>query len=99
MRRRGRCDGGNRRNSINCQTEVCAPAATRAGPCTGIGAKSSIFQHARAILLSLSTNPHASADPQEVRLARVTVEDCLERVDNRFALVILAARRAQQLAK
>jgi DNA-directed RNA polymerase subunit omega len=32
-------------------------------------------------------------------LARVTVEDCLERVNNRFALVILAARRAQQLAK
>ncbi len=32
-------------------------------------------------------------------MARVTVEDCLERVDNRFALVILAARRAQQLSK
>ena len=32
-------------------------------------------------------------------MARVTVEDCLERVDNRFALVILAAERARQLAK
>jgi DNA-directed RNA polymerase subunit omega len=32
-------------------------------------------------------------------LARVTVEDCLARVGNRFALVILAARRAQQLRK
>ena len=31
-------------------------------------------------------------------LARVTVEDCLERVNNRFALVILAAERARQLA-
>jgi DNA-directed RNA polymerase subunit omega len=31
-------------------------------------------------------------------LARVTVEDCLERVDNRFALVILGAERARQLA-
>jgi DNA-directed RNA polymerase subunit omega len=30
-------------------------------------------------------------------LARVTVEDCLALVGNRFALVILAARRAQQL--
>jgi DNA-directed RNA polymerase subunit omega len=32
-------------------------------------------------------------------LARVTVEDCLEKVGNRFALVILAAERARQLAK
>ncbi len=32
-------------------------------------------------------------------MARVTVEDCLELVDNRFALVILAAERARALAK
>ena len=31
-------------------------------------------------------------------MARVTVEDCLERVNNRFALVILGAERARQLA-
>jgi DNA-directed RNA polymerase subunit omega len=31
-------------------------------------------------------------------LARVTVEDCLEKVPNRFALVLLAAERARQLA-
>jgi DNA-directed RNA polymerase subunit omega len=31
-------------------------------------------------------------------LARVTVEDCLEKVPNRFALVILAAERARQLS-
>jgi len=31
-------------------------------------------------------------------VARVTVEDCLEHVDNRFALVILAADRARQIA-
>lgn len=31
-------------------------------------------------------------------MARVTVEDCLEHVDNRFDLVILATRRARQLA-
>ena len=30
-------------------------------------------------------------------MARVTVEDCLEKVDNRFALVLLAARRTRQL--
>jgi DNA-directed RNA polymerase subunit omega len=32
-------------------------------------------------------------------VARVTVEDCLQQLGNRFALVILAAERARQLAK
>ena len=32
-------------------------------------------------------------------MARVTVEDCLEHVHNRFALVILAAERARQLSR
>jgi DNA-directed RNA polymerase subunit omega len=32
-------------------------------------------------------------------MARVTVEDCLEKVDNRFALVLLAARRAKQILR
>jgi DNA-directed RNA polymerase subunit omega len=32
-------------------------------------------------------------------MARVTVEDCLEKVDNRFALVLLSAKRARQLNK
>lgn len=31
-------------------------------------------------------------------MARVTVEDCLENVDNRFELVMLASRRARQIA-
>jgi DNA-directed RNA polymerase subunit omega len=30
-------------------------------------------------------------------MARVTVEDCLEREENRFALVVLAATRARQI--
>lgn len=32
-------------------------------------------------------------------MARVTVEDCLEKVENRFVLVHLAAERARQLKK
>jgi DNA-directed RNA polymerase subunit omega len=32
-------------------------------------------------------------------VARVTVEDCLEKVGNRFALVILAAERARQISR
>jgi DNA-directed RNA polymerase subunit omega len=31
-------------------------------------------------------------------MARITVEDCLEVIDNRFELVMLAAKRARQLA-
>lgn len=31
-------------------------------------------------------------------MARLTVEDCLDYVDNRFELVLVASRRARQLA-
>ncbi|MCU7891443.1 MAG: DNA-directed RNA polymerase subunit omega [Candidatus Thiodiazotropha sp. (ex Ustalcina ferruginea)] len=31
-------------------------------------------------------------------MARVTVEDCMDYVDNRFDLVLLATKRARQLA-
>jgi DNA-directed RNA polymerase subunit omega len=32
-------------------------------------------------------------------MARITVEDCLKRVESRFALVVLAAKRAKMLIK
>lgn len=32
-------------------------------------------------------------------MARITVEDCLNKVPNRFELVLLASRRARQLFK
>lgn len=31
-------------------------------------------------------------------MARITVEDCLDNVDNRFDLVLLATKRARQLS-
>jgi DNA-directed RNA polymerase subunit omega len=31
-------------------------------------------------------------------MARVTVEDCLDNVDNRFELVMVASKRARQMA-
>jgi DNA-directed RNA polymerase subunit omega len=31
-------------------------------------------------------------------MARVTVEDCLENVENRFVLVMVASKRARQIA-
>ena len=32
-------------------------------------------------------------------MARITVEDCLDHVENRFSLVMVATRRARQLAR
>lgn len=32
-------------------------------------------------------------------MARVTVEDCLEKTPNRFALVVLASERARQISR
>jgi DNA-directed RNA polymerase subunit omega len=32
-------------------------------------------------------------------MARVTVEDCLSQVENRFELVLVAAKRARQLSR
>ena len=32
-------------------------------------------------------------------MARITVEDCLDHVDNRFELVMLAKRRARQMRR
>ena len=32
-------------------------------------------------------------------MARITIEDCLERVENRFALAVAAMKRAKQIVK
>lgn len=32
-------------------------------------------------------------------MARVTVEDCMEHISNRFALVVLAAKRTREILK
>lgn len=32
-------------------------------------------------------------------MARITVEDCLDKVENRFQLVLVAAKRARQLSQ
>ena len=32
-------------------------------------------------------------------MARVTVEDCLEQVENRFALVVLASKRTKEIKR
>ena len=32
-------------------------------------------------------------------MARITVEDCLKKIDNRFGLIHLAAKRVRQLRK
>jgi len=46
--------------------------------------------------MSISLNICRAA---EARMARITVEDCVENVANRFELVLLAAHRARTIAK
>ena len=36
---------------------------------------------------------------KEITMSRITVEDCLQKVSNRFDLVMLASKRARQLFK
>jgi DNA-directed RNA polymerase subunit omega len=40
-----------------------------------------------------------SAEEKERPMSRITVEDCLQTVNNRFELVMLASKRARQLFK
>ena len=35
----------------------------------------------------------------EVFMARVTVEDCIEKVENRFELIIAASQRAREISR
>jgi DNA-directed RNA polymerase subunit omega len=42
---------------------------------------------------------HFKEFSEEKIMARITVEDCLKNVDNRFALIHLAAKRVRQLRK
>lgn len=44
-------------------------------------------------------SPDGLADTEfpEVSMARITVEDCLDKVDNRFQLVMVASKRARQI--
>jgi DNA-directed RNA polymerase subunit omega len=37
--------------------------------------------------------------PEAERMARVTVEDCVQKIPNRFELVLLAAQRARNLSR
>jgi|TARA_B110000503_G_C7143208_1_gene411795 DNA-directed RNA polymerase subunit omega len=40
----------------------------------------------------------APASSQEITMARVTVEDCLDKVANRFELIMVASKRARQIS-
>ena len=51
------------------------------------------------LIMGASSSPHRTHGPEESFMARVTVEDCLEKVPGRFELVLLGARRAKQLLK
>ena len=56
-----------------------------------------LLLHGRAFPFLSSFRPPPS-QTQENDVARISAEDCLIRVPNRFALCVLAAKRARQLA-
>jgi len=39
------------------------------------------------------------AKPEDFNMARVTVEDCLEKVENRFGLVYVTSKRVKELMR
>lgn len=43
--------------------------------------------------------PEFQTAAKENRMARITIEDCTEKVGNRFSLVLMAAIRAKQLMR
>ncbi len=47
---------------------------------------------------ALRWEPRLAGTIKGISMARITIEDCLDTVPNRFALVIMAAKRARQLA-
>lgn len=49
-----------------------------------------------AVAFQVSSNRNSD---KVLIMARVTIEDCLENVENRFKLVLLASKRARQLEK
>jgi DNA-directed RNA polymerase subunit omega len=41
---------------------------------------------------------HQQTNQERLKMARITVEDCLKKIDNQFDLVLTAAKRARRLA-
>jgi DNA-directed RNA polymerase subunit omega len=60
-----------------------------------VGRKNLKFSCNGCIGRSNSINP----DRKGQAMARVTVEDCIDKVDNRFELVLLASHRARQISQ
>jgi DNA-directed RNA polymerase subunit omega len=76
---------------------ACAPA--RLAPQGRAGRKPLCLLHNGIRCKTAHTRQHPSLKPKEPpRMARVTVEDCIEKVENRFELVLLASHRARLLA-
>jgi DNA-directed RNA polymerase subunit omega len=51
------------------------------------------------LMRSLVLSPAPWARVEFLRMARVTVEDCVQKIPNRFELVLLAAQRARNLSR
>jgi DNA-directed RNA polymerase subunit omega len=72
----------------------------RVGSIVGHRASFLDFLNTRKLLAPPSRHPIFPASPlfAERPMARVTVEDCVDKIPNRFDLVLLAAQRARQIS-
>src|SRR5690606_31091782 len=77
---------------------AAAPRAPHPGPAKPLIRKQVLRIAARGQYNSRSPAQHGRPRAAGSPMARITVEDCLEVVDNRFELVMMAAKRARQLA-
>src|SRR5438067_1305751 len=68
---------------------ICRRYPGKTGPCCCRIAGRTIY---------LQVNPDCPRLPKGPRMARVTVEDCVLKVPNRFELVLLAGQRAREIA-
>jgi DNA-directed RNA polymerase subunit omega len=51
------------------------------------------------VVIADSAATHSLIRSRRNTVARITVEDCLEKIPNRFELIVVAARRAKELLK
>jgi len=57
------------------------------------------FSNPRVLALAVPAGYKRSDRKRGTDMARITVEDCLEKIPNRFELVLLASKRAKLLLK
>jgi DNA-directed RNA polymerase subunit omega len=101
---RGR-ENRNARSALRCRLTGGPLAAARKAARPAIGRTATKgnfftgFSNPRVLALAVPAGYKRSDRKRGTDMARITVEDCLEKIPNRFELVLLASKRAKLLLK